>query len=297
VDAVSDCGSYALSVIAFVGSVFSPYYHWAGRRDPDDHVAFNVALYRRGRNAWAMTERGKASLERDDRHLKIGASRMELQPGRLMIHFDEMALPWPGQRLLPRRITGDIEISAESECDAAFALDPEQAHVWSPRLPRARAVVRSQAFPGGGWTGHAYHDVNFGCRPVEQDFIGWDWARGVDRDSGETVILYDAELQDGRRQRLAMRFGDDGVPAMFDMPSAKRLPRGFWGVGGSIACDEKAEPAIVQRLEDSPFYRRSLVGARIVGHPIVMVHETLDCRRLAHPLVRLMLPFRMPRRT
>jgi hypothetical protein len=59
VDGLSDCGRYGLSVIAFVGSVFSPYYHWAGRRDPDDHVCINVALYRPGGNRWSMTERGR----------------------------------------------------------------------------------------------------------------------------------------------------------------------------------------------------------------------------------------------
>jgi len=32
VDAISDDGQHALSVIAFVGSVFSPYYAWAFAR-------------------------------------------------------------------------------------------------------------------------------------------------------------------------------------------------------------------------------------------------------------------------
>ncbi len=32
IDAVSDCGSHALTIIAFVGSVFSPYYAWARRK-------------------------------------------------------------------------------------------------------------------------------------------------------------------------------------------------------------------------------------------------------------------------
>ena len=50
-DAVSDNGEYALTLIAFVGSVFSPYYAWARRRagvagaDPNQHCAFNVGLY------------------------------------------------------------------------------------------------------------------------------------------------------------------------------------------------------------------------------------------------------------
>ena len=34
VDAVSDDRRHGVAIIAFVGSVFSPYYAWAGRRDP-----------------------------------------------------------------------------------------------------------------------------------------------------------------------------------------------------------------------------------------------------------------------
>ena len=34
VDATSDCGQFALTVIAFVGSVFSPYYHWVVPQGP-----------------------------------------------------------------------------------------------------------------------------------------------------------------------------------------------------------------------------------------------------------------------
>ena len=48
VDALSDDGAHALTIIAFIGSVFSPYYAWArqrGRGDPENHVAVNVALY------------------------------------------------------------------------------------------------------------------------------------------------------------------------------------------------------------------------------------------------------------
>ncbi|HCF18949.1 MAG TPA: carotenoid 1,2-hydratase, partial [Rhodospirillum rubrum] len=33
VDAFSDDGAQAFTLNAFVGSVFSPYYHWAKRRD------------------------------------------------------------------------------------------------------------------------------------------------------------------------------------------------------------------------------------------------------------------------
>ena len=44
-DALSDDGQHGLAIIIFLGSVFSPYYAWSGRRDPLNHCAVNVALY------------------------------------------------------------------------------------------------------------------------------------------------------------------------------------------------------------------------------------------------------------
>ena len=50
VDALSDDGQHGLTIIAFVGSVFSPYYRSALKHcaaDPENHCALNVALYGR----------------------------------------------------------------------------------------------------------------------------------------------------------------------------------------------------------------------------------------------------------
>ena len=49
-------------------------------------------------------------------------------------------------------------------------------------------------------------------------------------------------------------------------------------------------------LEDTPFYARSVVSARFADASHDWVHESLSLDRFANPLVRLMLPFRMPRR-
>ncbi len=61
-DALSDDGEEAITLIAFVGSVFSPYYAWSGRADPLDHTALNVALYARRGGRWTLTERGRGDL-------------------------------------------------------------------------------------------------------------------------------------------------------------------------------------------------------------------------------------------
>ena len=51
VDALSDDGTNGITIIAFIGSVFSPYYALARRNGPADplnHCAINVAIYRKG---------------------------------------------------------------------------------------------------------------------------------------------------------------------------------------------------------------------------------------------------------
>jgi carotenoid 1,2-hydratase len=49
-------------------------------------------------------------------------------------------------------------------------------------------------------------------------------------------------------------------------------------------------------LEDTPFYARSLIETTLGGTKVAAVHESLSLDRVANPCVRLMLPFRMPRR-
>ena len=75
VDALSDDGRHGLSIIAFVGSVFSPYYAWARSRnggvaDPENFCAINVALYGAAGKRWTMTERGRSSVRRSAASLK-----------------------------------------------------------------------------------------------------------------------------------------------------------------------------------------------------------------------------------
>ncbi|MCX4199033.1 FAD-dependent oxidoreductase, partial [Methylobacterium organophilum] len=75
VDAVSDDGRQGLTIIAFIGSVFSPYYAWSAEKDPFAHCAMNVVLYG-DRGRFAMTERRAASLSRSADHIAVGPSAM-----------------------------------------------------------------------------------------------------------------------------------------------------------------------------------------------------------------------------
>jgi carotenoid 1,2-hydratase len=288
VDALSDDGRQGLTVILFVGSVFSPYYARArgrGPADPENHVAVNVALYGQ-RGAWTMTERGGAVLRRNAAALSIGPSSAWWDGTALTISVDEVAVP------VPRRVRGTIRLEPEILSDAVFALDAAGRHRWRPTAPVARVEVDFPK-PGIRWQGRAYLDGNDGDGPLERDFVSWDWSRAA---SGEPRILYDAVRADGSRHALALRFGRDGRAEPFDPPPTVPLPRTLWRLDRRTAADPGTAPRIVERLEDGPFYARAVVTSRVAGADMTAVHESLSLARFRQPWVRALLPFRMPRR-
>lgn len=290
---MSDCGRFALTVIAFVGSVFSPYYWLAGRRDPEDHVALNVCLYGPGRNRWAMTERGRQALRRDRISIRIGPSRLAWKDGALTIEADEAALPRPPGQWLARPLRGRIVLKPARLFGRGFALDRAGRHVWQPIAPIAR--IEADFGADLRWSGHGYMDMNHGSEPLEARFRRWDWARGVLGD-GSAAMHYRPVETDGGGEALHLRFQADGAISDLPQPEWHGLPVSFWRMRRQGGSDPGSRARLVRTLEDSPFYVRSLVQSRIGGEAVDMVHESFDGRRFASPLVKAMLPFRMPRR-
>ncbi len=273
-------------MIAFIGSVFSPYYAWAGRRDPLDHCAFNVALYGPGGTLWAMTERrrGAVSLSRDA--LGIGRSRAVWDSGALTLDIDERGAP------VPRRVRGRIVVCAEALNRRAFTLDEAGGHWWRPIMPSAQVEIAMDS-PPIRWRGVGYFDQNAGAEPLEQGFSRWTWSRGA-ANAGAT-ILYDAERRRGPPVSLALRFDRDGGMAAAQPPPQADLPPSRWRIPRATRSDD-GRARLVRAFEDTPFYARGLVAHTVAGQPLESVHESLSLDRFAHPVVRLMLPFRMPRR-
>ncbi|WP_439574775.1 carotenoid 1,2-hydratase [Phreatobacter sp.] len=289
VDALSDDGRHGLCIIAFIGSVFSPYYAWrrrSGPADPADFCAVNVALYGAGARRWAMTERGAAALARTRNSLAVGPSSLEWDRDALTIRFDEMAVPWP------RRVRGEVRLDAQALPDREFLLDPAGRHRWRPIAPRARVSVRLSS-PDLAWQGQGYFDTNDGDRPLADDFVSWDWSREAGAHGGR--IVYDARRRDGGATALAL--GLDSAGALVDIaaPPFTRLPRTWWGLARSTRADAGADARIIQPLEDTPFYSRSVVATRWGGEQTTFVHESLSLDRFTSPVVQAMLPFRMPR--
>jgi carotenoid 1,2-hydratase len=291
-DALSEDGEHGVVVIAFVGSVFSPYYARARHRDaaanPLAHCAINISLYRGAGRLWSMTERGARSVERGADFLRIGPSGLAWDRGELVVRIDEVTVPWPS------RMRGEIRLRPLVSGPQPLALDAAGRHRWWPVAPAAEVEVAMSA-PSLRWRGRGYLDSNRGDEPLARGFRAWHWARAHLRD-GSTAVTYDACRRDGSSAALALRFGADGVPRPFDAPPEAGLGRGAWGIRQNARCDAGGAPHIVRRYEDGPFYTRSLIATRWLAEPVHAMHESLDLDRLERGWVQALLPFRMPRR-
>ncbi|EEW26236.1 carotenoid 1,2-hydratase [Rhodobacter ferrooxidans] len=283
---MSDAGDRAVSVIGFIGSVFSPWYRWAGRRDPANHCCMNVATYGPG-GRFTMTDRGRAALRQTEDTLTIGPSSMHWNGRQLVITVDEIGAP-------PKvsRVQGTITVTPEAITDVEVALTPDGAHLWRPFGPTARIEV--DLSQGHKWQGHGYFDANFGTRALEADFAYWTWGRFPLRDGA--ACFYDATRHDGTHLSLGLHVDHAGAARVIEPPPMTRLPRTPWVLRRETRCDAGFKPRQVMAMLDAPFYSRSMVETRINGEVSLGVHEALDLARFAKPWLKPMLACRVPRR-
>jgi carotenoid 1,2-hydratase len=289
---LSDDGDHGLTIIAFIGSVFSPYYAWARRHagrsgaDPLNHCAVNVALYGRGGQRWAMTERGRDRVQREACTLQIGPSALKWSGDTLRVELDEIAVPWPS------RIRGSVTLRAPRRYDCPVEL--ATGHQWCPIAPAARVEVDLGALR---WSGPGYLDSNRGEVPLERSFLRWDWSR-AQLAGGDSVVLYDVERLGGEPLQLGLRFdASTGLVGAVAPPPPAWMPAApTWRVARGGRTDAGTRPRVLRTLTDAPFYARSLVEAQWLGERVTAMHESLSLVRFDSAWVQAMLPFRMPRR-
>jgi carotenoid 1,2-hydratase len=289
VDALSDDGRHGVTLIALLGSVFSPYYAWSGRRDPLNHCTLNAVLYGEGGHRWAMTERGRNAVRRDARSLAIGPSALAWEGDALVVRVDEVTAP------IPLRLRGTIRVHPLMATGHAEELDGPGRHRWWPISPLARVEVALER-PALAWSGTGYLDANAGEESLENGFVDWDWSRApVGR---EAAILYDVRRRDGSERSLALRFRGDGTVERLGPRPRVALPRTRWWRVPRQTLSEEGQPAarVLRTLEDTPFYARSVIETQLLGRTLPMMHESLALDRFRANWVRAMLPFRMPRR-
>lgn len=290
-DGLSEDGACGIVIIAFIGSVFSPYYFRArsrGPADPENHCAINVGLYRPQGKLWAMTERSSRSLSRSATRMQVGPSGIEWRDGQLTVEISERAVPF-GQKL-----RGRILLTPRVRNDQSFALDAGQRHIWQPISPSADIEVDLEK-PDWRWRGHAYFDTNHGERALEDDFLHWNWSRGGSQDSaeGETRITYAVTQNDGEQRALALKFAGNGELDRETVPPSVNLPKSGWRVARETR--SSGQVRVVRTLEDAPFYARSILDQTGGSNPGLVMHENLALDRFRAAWVRCLLPFRMPR--
>ncbi|WP_419815839.1 hypothetical protein [Glacieibacterium sp.] len=187
---------------------------------------------------------------------------------------------------------GKARIIPENLNVEAFQLDARGSHVWQPVAPRARVEVEL-AEPALSWSGTGYIDANTGRESLEAGFAEWQWSRA--HLSKDTVVFYEGVRCDGSAFDLALGFDASGTARRVEAPPRVMLPRTGWRVPRSTRAED-GQATVLKTWEDSPFYARSTLATRMFGESALAVHESLSLNRFRHPLVKAMLPFRMPRR-
>ena len=235
-----------------------------------------------------MTERGSNSVERNAEQLVIGPSQLKWTGDHLQIDLNEVSVP------LPQRVRGTVRVYPQALCNYSANLDDQGKHRWGPIAPCARVEVDLQK-PALKWQGHGYLDSNEGDEPITGPFKTWDWSRARLLD-GSTAVIYDVTQLSGVQTVLAERFKPDGSHEPFT-PATQReqLPSTWWRVDRGVRSGG-GTTQVLDTLEDTPFYARSLLQTTLLGERVTAVHETLEPQRLKSRAVQMMLPWRMPRR-
>lgn len=299
VDALSDDGEYGLTIIAFVGSVFSPWYARERQRmasegspaRPEQHCAINVALYRaRGRDVWAFTEHRE--FERDELHFRLGASELRWAVDDRGPHLEITIAEQTA--IAGRSIRGRVILRPSASFSPRIELDAAGRHRWYPIAPHARIEAEFER-PNLRFSGSGYHDVNEGDEGLEHAFTRWNWSRaelGADR----SAILYD--IEGAKPRAFEFSVADTRTMATVDPrefgPSVALAQTG-WRIDRSIRSDAGTTPRLIRTLEDTPFYSRNLIAVTLRGHATTAVHESVDLLRFSRGWVRFLLPFRIRR--
>lgn len=273
-------------MIGFIGSVFSPWYHWSRRRNPQNHVCINVATYGPG-SRFTMTDRGADALRQSRDRLQVGPSAMRWTGGQIVVEVNEVSAP-----PIISPVRGTVTLTPAALFDRTVALTPDNRHVWRPIAPIARVEV--DLTQGHRWSGHGYFDSNAGSAALQADFDFWTWGRFPR--AGGTTCFYDATRRDGSTLATALHFTAEGEVLPVEAPPLTKFRRSRWGVRRETRADSGTIPRQVLNMLDAPFYSRSQVHTRIAGEDTAGVHEALDLRRFDSALLMPMLALRVPRR-
>ncbi len=234
-----------------------------------------------------MTERGRSRMSRDATQFVIGPSQLHWNGRWLEIAIRETGVP------LPLPVRGTVRVHPRALNTFSVPIDDHGRHRWGPLAACAQVEVELHQ-PQQRWRGHAYLDSNEGDEPISTPFREWDWSRATLAD-GSTAVIYDVQQKQGADRLLGLRFAPDGRIEDFAPPPRQSLPRTGWRIDRRMRSEGEQPVRVIEMLEDTPFYERSVLASRLFGEDVISVHETLNVPRLESGLVQCMLPWRMPR--
>lgn len=293
VDAFSEDGRCGMTLIIFIGCVFSPYYVRARRKkqaNPWDFCSVNAIFYGPDRKRWSLTERDQTAVTVTPSCFQIGPSAITRTTSGLHIALDEICVP------IPSRITGHVDVFFPNMTQQCFALDAAEQHRWWPIAPCADVRVELQK-PNLQWSGRGYVDSNGGTVPLESTFRGWHWTR-TEPKLGLGQIFYNRQFWDGSSSGFTITY-DEANSLNVDQGRADATPlpaTPIWRCSRPVvSSDPRAR--VVKTFEDTPFYARSKLALEQQGELVHAMHEYVDLARFKRRWVQTLLPFRMPRRT
>ena len=278
-DALSDDGQWAMACIWFLGNPFSPFYRLAALgqgTNPMEHNAVFFALYRQGRlHAYHFTRFPASQIEVTGSvpgTLQFGPNRLTLggADGCKLTLVDENA----NRRVLEANLTFAFSpLRAQGVGDDGAA----ETHFWLPSAPACRVSGRitlreAQNFGAEEirFTGHGYHDHNWGRLPFSKDIRDWYWARaGLGQE--RATLLYHVRARGNKEPISHLLLFDGGRLTRHDAGARVSLSRpAVNGFGTVYATQIVAESGDVRacfrlrsRLDSAPFYLRTLCEATV----------------------------------
>lgn len=283
-DGMSADGEWGFVAIWFRGVPMSPYYtaaidrFTAGRGappSPADYSAFNINLYHRGRRIFFALHEGGAPLSAspvttDAAHgdNRIITSTSAAGGRRYRLEIDTRLL------LGRKRLHGTIDVEAPpppAGSGGALTIDPTAAgDWWVPAAPDAAFAAELSLGALGRersirFAGRAYHDRNFGGRPLHH--ISGDWHWGRIHSEGRVFVYFLVSSPDSADRFSCWRLFEEGrQEAGSDRLTMERaLFRPHWtGLPRPTlleAADEagtRLEVRPISTLDAGPFYHRNL---------------------------------------
>lgn len=220
-DAISDDGRFVLVAIYFLGSPMTPYYKAVvdGKSpDPRDWCGVFLSLHEKTSNGY----RERAYAYNLYRSGDFSADIPQVHVGNSYLASDGEGVFWKWHLNAREQCLwrGDVRLDATFTATGPPLDLPQMgdtndaAHSWVCVAPVCRADVRVRLSNGKevSFSGHGYHDHNFGQLPWSDVNI-WYWGRGriLEADNGERYpVYYRVDTPDGKNNAVVTIFDEHG---------------------------------------------------------------------------------------